>query len=371
MKFTSSRKELSEVLRIISRAVPAKPDIPILSGIYFETTDKGLMLQSTDNQTGFICHIPAQIEEPGKVVVTAKYILDMVNKLPGANVEFNFDTGTNIVTIKSDNANFTLLSTNPDDFPAATPLEEGTTFTINNNILFNLIRKTSFACSTDKNRPLFTGCNLSINDDELTMVATNTHRLAVKKEKITGEGNNLNLTIPSKVLNDLTQINLNNEEDFDIKITCAKNKIEFSFNDNYIYSGIISGEYPDYKRAVPKSFDTNVEINVNEFREAIERAALISRTNEYNIIKMRFADNKVNITSQNPEIGKAEETVNAKMEGAELNIAFNAQYMIDILKITDTKTIKMGMNTSISPISITEEDDDSFLYISTPVRTAD
>ena len=369
MKFRCQRKEMTEALRLISRAVATKSDTPVLSGIYIETKDNKIMLQATDNKIGFICHIDAQTDEPGRTVITAKYFQEFVNKMPGDVITFEYDTNTKTAKITSDNSHFTLLSINYEDFPVITPLTEGTTFTLNSNMFFNLIRKTSFACSNDENRPLFTGCNLSINNGELTMVATNTHRLSVKKTNINTE-ENVNITIPAKILNDLTQT-ASTADPFEITVTCTESKIGFSFADNYMSAGIIKGEFPDYRRAVPKTFATHVHLSSNEFREAIERVALISRTNEYNIIKMHFGENEVVISSQNPEIGKAEEKVSISKTGEDLDIAFNAQYMIDILKIIDAQEIDIDMNNKISPISITEPGDESFLYISTPVRTTD
>ena len=257
-----------------------------------------------------------------------------------------------------------------EDFPVIVPVKDGITFTVSNRALTNLIRKTSFACSTEENRPLFTGCNMEIDNDTLTMAATNSHRLAIKKENISPQQNKLKITIPAKILNDLTQI-IDSDTETDITITCTESKVGFSFGDNYVFSGIIKGEYPDYKRAIPQNLQITAHISTNEFLEAIERVSLISRTNEYNIIKMKFNEKSVTISSQNPEIGRAEESVPLELEGGDLDISFNAQYMIDILKIIDSDTIDISMSTNIKPISIKAPNDDSFLYISTPVRTTD
>ena len=367
MKFTCTRKELTDILRIICKATAVKTDTPILSGIYIETEDNKITLQSTDNKIGFICHIPVEVNEPGKIVIAAKYFQEVISKLSGEKVTLHYNSDTNTTKITSDNANFTLLSMNSDDFPVITPLQDGTSFTIKSEILQNLIRKTSFACSTDDSRPLFTGCNLNIDEGKLVMVSTNTHRLAIKEETITDEGNKIKITIPAKVLNDLTPIIGTNSDD--IKIVCTESKIGFFFGDNYLFSGIIKGDFPDYKKAIPPQFKTMAKVKTAEFLQAIERIALISRTNEYNIVKMNFTTDTVTITSQNPKIGKAEETLAIELTGENLNIAFNAQYMIDILKIVDSPDIEISMNTNISPISIKETEDDSFLYISTPVRT--
>ena len=369
MKFKCARKNFADILRIIYKAVPSKNDTPILSGIYIEANDEGLILQSTDNKIGFICRVNADVEEPGKIVIAAKYFQEIINKLPGTDFEFSYDQENNIAHVKADQSNYTFLSMNPNDFPVIKPITDETSFVISNKQLMNLVRKTSFACATDENRPLLTGCNLDIDGNTLTMAATNTHRLAIKREQITEQNQKIKITIPARVLNDITQI-AGSENAFDIKINCTESKVSFSFGDIYMFSGIIKGDYPEYQKAVPTEFAIKVKLNTAAFREAIERVSLISRTNQYNIVKMTFADDQVKIYSQNPEIGKAEETVAANIEGEALNIAFNAQYMLDLLKIIDSDEITMSMNTNIKPVSIKGTDDEDFTYISTPVRTS-
>ena len=148
MKFSCSRKKLSDTLRIISRAVASKTDTQILSGIYIETKTDSLCLQTTDNRIGFSFHIPAEIEENGKIVILAKYFIEIVNNLPDDTVDFTYNDETKTAKITSGNANFALLTMNPDDFPVIKPIEDGTNFEINSEIMLQLIRKTSFACAS-------------------------------------------------------------------------------------------------------------------------------------------------------------------------------------------------------------------------------
>ena len=371
MKFSCSRKKLSDTLRIISRAVASKTDTQILSGIYIETKTDSLCLQTTDNRIGFSFHIPAEIEENGKIVILAKYFIEIVNNLPDDTVDFTYNDETKTAKITSGNANFALLTMNPDDFPVIKPIEDGTNFEINSEIMLQLIRKTSFACATEEAHPLFTGCNLEVNNDTLIMAATNTHRLAIKKAKIDSQPNKIKITIPAKFLNDFTQI-ASAEKPQKIIINCTESKIGFSFDENYMFCGIIKGDYPNYNKAIPANFSTVVLIDTKEFCSALERVSLISRTNKFNIVKMNFGENKVTMSSKNPEIGTVEETVPLQMlEGEGLNIAFNTQFMIDILKIVDSEKINISLSTNLKPISIRETDDESFTYISTPVRTMD
>ena len=352
------------MLRIITKAISAKTEQDILSGIYIKTMSDKLELQTTDNETGYICHIPAKIDEEGETVLVGKYLQDVVNKLPGEDVNIVF--ANNITKITSGTVNFTLLSMNPGEFPKILPIEHENQLTIKAETLNNLVRKTYFAVGDVEKRPIFSGCHLTIKDGEITMSATNTHRLAIKKEKIDTTLNDVEITIPAKVLTDICSIN--NEDD--VTIAYNNHKISFSFGNVYMFAQLLIGEFPKVEEAIPSKFEITAQINTAAFKSAIERVDLISRTNKFNIIRMVFGDNKIEITSTNPEVGNAEEIVPAIIEGGEVNIAFNTQYMLDVLKNIDDSQIRCRLNSSIKPISIEEPSDDTFLYITTPVRTS-
>ena len=353
----------------MTRAVNSKPQTPILAGIYIKAEKDMLELQATDNETGFICHIPAQIDEEGEIVLAGRYFQDVSGKLPGDTITFDYNNEEKIAHIKSDYSNFTLLCMKAEDFPKITPMESDVNFTIKNTIFNNLIRKTAFSCSTDETRPVFTGCYLEINGNKITMAATNTHRLAVKSDTLDTETNPIKIIIPAKVLTELSAITAT-DLPIDIKVNCSSNKISFSFENTYMFSRIINGNFPDYNNVIPKSYATKVRLKSDAFKEALDRVTLISRTNQFNIVKMEFADNKAVIFSNNPEIGNAEETIPVNIEGKDITISFNGGYMTDVMKIIDDTDITISLNTVTSPISITENKDDDFIYVVTPVRTS-
>ena len=155
----------------------------------------------------------------------------------------------------------------------------------------------------------------------------------------------------------------------DVKISCSYNQISFSFDNLYMTSRLIEGQFPNYRGVIPPEFATHVKTDTAAFAAAVDRISLIARAGVYNTIKLEFADNQIHITSNNPEIGNAEEYIPAEIDGPDIAIAFNAQYIIDVLKNIDSKTCRIGLNQPLSPASIQEEDDDSFVYIVTPVRT--
>lgn len=368
MKLQCVKSELANALQIVSKAVATKPQTPILSGIYLKASEGVLELQATNYEIGIIARIDADIEEPGEIAISGRYFQDVVRSLPGDNVKLIFSREENILHINSNQANFTLVSMNAAEFPTVKELAGDLQFTIKDNVLRGLIKKTAFACATDDGRPVFTGCSLAISDTKVTMAATNTHRLAVKYETFDQNLGKMKIIIPSKTLSELLH-NMTSEIPTDVNITCSYNRISFQFDNLFMTSRLIEGQFPDYNRVIPSSFETHVKLDTAAFAGAVDRVSLISRSGEYNIIKLEFAGGTLHITSNNPDIGKAEETIEAEIDGPDLTIAFNAQYIIDVLKTIETKVCRLDLGKPLTPIAMREENDESFIYIVTPVRT--
>lgn len=369
MKLSCNKRELVEALQIVSKAVAAKPQTPIMSGIYLRAENNTLELQANNYELGLVAKIPAQVEEPGQLVATGRYLQEVVRRLPGETVAFAYRKEENIVQIQSDTSNFTLLSMNASEFPTIRYLEDQLSFTIKDNVLRKLIKKTVFSCATDESRPIFTGCYMDINDTLITMAATNTHRLSVKTAIFDENIGNIRIIIPSRVLNELMHI-INSDIPTDVRVTCSHNQISFECDNIYITSRLIEGQFPDYQNIIPKSFATEARMNTSELIAAVDRVALISRANDYNIIRFEFSGQKLHISSNNPEIGNAEDTVAAEITGPDVNIAFNAQYIVDVLKNLDEEECRVELNQPLQPAAIHEGSDSTFIYVVTPVRTA-
>jgi DNA polymerase-3 subunit beta len=369
MKFTCPKNTLVQAIQIVSKAVSSKPQMPILSGIYFNANENILELQATDYELGIACKIEAQIDEPGAIVLSGRYMQEVIRRLPGEEVRLEFNREEKIVNITSNTADFTLLSLPANEFPVIQPMTGNMNFTIRDNVLRDLVKKTVFSCSNDEARPVFTGCLLDVNNSEVTMAATNTHRLSVKKEILDEFNGSIKIIIPAKVLNELLRIMVS-EIPTNVKVNCSYNQISFSFDNVYLTSRLIEGQFPDYKRVIPPEFTTNVKIHTHDFLSAVDRVSLISRAGEYNIIRLNFSEGKVLISSNNPDIGKAEETVPASIDGPDVTIAFNAKYVTDVLKNIDGEEFYFSLNQSLNPAAVKQENDDTFTYIVTPVRTA-
>ncbi|WP_196604147.1 DNA polymerase III subunit beta [Pectinatus haikarae] len=371
MNFICTKNDLLQAIQINIKAISSKPQMPILSGIYIHAENDILKIETTDYDIGIICKITADIKEEGTLVLPGKYFADVIKTLPGEEIEIASNSEQNTVTIKSNTAKFNLLSMASSEFPKIKKLESNNNISIKSNVLIDLIKKTSFACATEMMRPVFTGCLFDLNNAEITMAATNTHRLAVKKEIMDDNKTNITakLIIPAKILNDLSTL-LASDIPTDVDIIYSHNQISFSYDNVYIVSRLIEGQFPDYNNVIPPSFSSSALIKTRELQSAIDRVALISRSNQYNIITLNFDTNNLLLSSNNPEIGKAEENINIKLNGQPISIAFNARYILDMLKYINTEDITFSFNTETSPASIKAVGDDLFIYVVTPVRKA-
>ena len=379
MNITLGKSDLISALQIVSKGLSTKPQTPILSGLYLDAKDGSLELQSTNYELGFIVTIPAEIHAAGTAVLPGKYLTEVIRKLPAEEIRIDTEQTNALAVITSGTARFTLRTMETSDFPVLKRMEGTLRFTIKDRTLAKLIKKSAFACLREEQRdrrPIFTGCQLEVEGKTVTLAATNVHRLAVKSEQLEEEAGQIRVIIPAKFLEEVTRT-ISGEIPSDIEIVCSYNQVSVSFENIYMTTRLIEGAFPDYRKVIPKeeTARTQVTLSTAEFAAAVDRASLISRTDQYNIVKLEFERGLLHITSNSPEVGEAEETIEAKVEGYEATIAFNASYLIDAMKSLDSDTCILSLQganeqgQNLSPMTIREEADPDYIYVVTPVRT--
>ena len=379
MNITLAKSDLISALQIVSKGLSTKPQTPILSSVYMTAKEGQLELQSTNYELGFIVTIPAEIHTVGTAVLPGKYLTEFARKLPAEEVSIDTGSSDGLAVIRSGSARFTLRTMEVSDFPVLQRMEGTLQFTIKDRTLARLVKKSTFACLREEQRdrrPIFTGCQLEVEGKEVTFAATNVHRLAVKSELLEEDAGQIRIIIPAKFLEEVTRTITGNVPT-DIHVTCSYNQISMSADGIYMTSRLIEGAFPDYRRVIPQeeNIRTRVILDAATFASAVERASLIARTDQYNIVKLAFEEGLMRISSNSPEIGEAEETIAAEVTGDDVTIAFNASYLMDAVKSLDSDTFILslqganaqGMN--LSPITIREEADPNYIYVVTPVRT--
>ncbi|EKU71143.1 DNA polymerase III subunit beta [Selenomonas sp. F0473] len=379
MNITLGKSDLLSALQIVSKGLSTKPQTPILSGIYLSAKDGQLELQSTNYEIGFILTVPAEVQTPGTTVLPGKYLTEFARKLPADDISVDCVSEEGLAVITSGKARFTLRKMEVNDFPVLRRMDGTLRFTVKDRTLARLVKKSAFACLKEEQRdrrPVFTGCQLEVEGQSVTFAATNVHRLAVKSERIEHDAGEIRAVVPAKFLEEVTRT-VTGEVPTDIEIMCSHNQISVSAEGVYMTSRLIEGSFPDYRRVIPSAdkIRTKVTMSAADFAAAVDRASLISRTDQYNIVKLEFENNLLRISSNSPEVGAAEETIEAAVEGDPAAIAFNASYLLDAMKSLDSDTCVLALQgpneqgQNLSPITIREDADPDYIYVVTPVRT--
>ncbi|MGF7186436.1 DNA polymerase-3 subunit beta [Desulfitispora alkaliphila] len=379
MEFNCSKEDLLYGVQVVQRAVSNKNTMPILSGIFLSCENNKLILRSTDLELGIECIIPVQVLSEGSIVLPSKYFSELVRRLPNAPINFKLNDEGNSVTIKYNSSQLTMNGLDPEEFPSFPSVNTEFALTVDPNILKKANKQVTIATALDDSRPIFTGVLMDFTEDNnLTMVTTDTHRLALKDIKVNmnGQENTLeqrvNIIVPARILSEVSK--LVNEDDVLTVEIGDSNQIIFRFDKICVHSRLIEGQFPNYKQVIPGNFKTKVTIETKKFMESVERASLISFDDDMkkksNNIKLSINSGKLIINSHSSEIGHIHEEIIVDMEGDELDISFNAKYLLDVLKVIDEEEINMGLTGSLSPCIIQPAKQKNFLYLILPVRSA-
>ena len=372
MKFEIEQSILLEHLNYSIRGISNKNLRPILNCIKFNLTDEGLYLESTDNEISIKTFIDKmfikKIDNKGEIVVSGRYIYDIVKKLPDEiiNLEEVIDSKLYITT---KNSSFTLNCSNVSEFPDL-ELEYNTNPIILSQKLFkNIVNQTSFATSTSETRPVLTGINFKIEEGIMKCTATDSYRLAVKQITLPEKKHDkVNIIIPTKNLNELIKMMNTDEENIEMHI--FGNKVIFKFNDISMMTRLISGTYPDTSKLIPEEYALTINVNYMDFYSAIDRASLLTNESDKNTIKFETSNNIAVISSNIPEIGNVEETITVEKDNdSEIKIAFNSKYMMESIKALNSEKIKLMFNGEIKPIILKNPESDDLIQLILPIRT--
>jgi DNA polymerase III subunit beta len=377
MKFIIQRDRLVQSVQDVMKAVTSRTTIPILTGIKIVATMDGVTLTGSDSDISIESFIPkeedgdeiVEIKQSGAIVLQAKFFSEIVKKLPTDAVEIEVLDHLQTV-IRSGKSEFNLNGLDAEEYPHLPLIEENNKFHIETDLLKAMIRQTVFAVSTSETRPILTGVNLKIENNELTCIATDSHRLALRKAKIDTENNeSYNVVIPGKSLNELSKIIDDTNDLIDIVIT--ENQVLFKAKHLLFFSRLLEGNYPDTSRLIPNESKTEVIVKTKEFLQAIDRASLLAREGKNNVVKFSTIEARViEISSNTPEVGKViEEIQTQSIEGEELKISFSAKYMMDALKALEGTDIKVSFTGAMRPFVIRPFQDESILQLILPVRT--
>ena len=368
MKFTCYRNDVLDALQVAIRSVAIKPMTPILSGVYMRADGRYLEMQANNFSTGVIIKVPVNTEEPGEVVLTGKKFMDIVRNLPDDTITMYGNDAATTFSLDSGGAHVDLLTMPAVEFPKVKTPDTENSFRIRSTALKNLIRKTVFAVSKDDDRPVFKGCSFEVSENYLTLVATNTHRIAIAREFIRDSDNINSFVVPSETLRGLMQYFDPNDVENYVEVKYSDRFVTFKFDNIYMTSRVIEGEFPPYDRIIPTDATTRVEVNKIEFRETVNFISLVAKESDYNMVTFDIVPGQITISADSPDVGEASKKIEADVSGDSIEISFNVEYILDALRTMDTQRIQLCLNGRYDPILIREHENENFSYVVTPVR---
>ncbi|RKD22871.1 DNA polymerase III subunit beta [Ammoniphilus oxalaticus] len=373
-----NREILTAAINDTGRAVSSRTTIPILTGIKISSHSEGITLTASDSDISIEYFIPLEedgnlyvdIKKHGSIVLPARYIHDIVRRLPGEFVEIVVSERF-LTTIRSGKSDFNLNGLDPEDFPRLPQIEEEKVFSLPSDILKAMIRQTVFAAATSELRPILMGIRWSLEEDQLHFIATDSHRLASRKSYVESSSDVVldNIVTPAKSMQELSRILA--DDDSLVDIVATDNQILFKTKNILFYSRLLSGTYPDVNRIIPQKSKTDIILSTRAFLHAIERASLLAKDAKNNVVRFSITDATViEVSSISPEVGKVTEEIEASsFDGEEINISFNAKYMIDALRTIDSDEVKIRFTGAMSPFMLNPTDHEQSLYLILPVRT--
>lgn len=342
MKFVVSSSALLKQLTGISGVITTNPVVPILENFLFEIGDGKLIVSASDLQTSMITEINVEAKENGNIAVPAKILLDTLKNLPEQPVTFTIDADTYGIEISSDNGRYKLCGENATDFPKVPAVKNGHAVEVPSDILSRAILSTIFATGNDELKPQMTGVHLALNETNATFAATDGHRLVrYRRVDIASESPN-NLLIPRKALN-LLKASLPADTSI-VKIEFNSSNAFFSFNNIRMICRLIDERFPDYENAIPVNNPNKLTINRQEFLNSLKRISIYANKTTHQV-RLKIAGSELQISAEDLDFSnEANERLSCEYEGEDMEIGFNARFLIEMLNNLDSESVDLNLS---------------------------
>jgi DNA polymerase III subunit beta len=347
MELVVGKSALLRELQLFQGIVERKNTIPILANVLMEAKGDQLGFLATDLEVGLRSKCSATITKPGSLTLPAKKFYEIVKSLPETDIRIAEDKGG--VKIAADRFDSRMQTLPREDFPTL-PESGGTpATTLQRSAVKEMVAKTQFAITGEDTRYFLNGALFVLRHDEMSLVATDGHRLALVSVTRNGNGKNeadeSKAILPKKTLGELGR--LLGEGDGDIGYERGENHLFFQVGDRMLISRMIDGQFPAYERVIPKGNDKHIEFERDRLTNAVKRVALLSNERS-RAVKIQIDKGKVDVTSSSPDLGEAKETLPVDYDGASMQICFNAQYVLDFLAAVSTDVVSLELKDEVS-----------------------
>jgi DNA polymerase-3 subunit beta len=371
MKATVASSALSSALGLVARAVSPRSTLPVLANVLLETTDSGLKVTATNLDLTISATVPATVVEDGRTTAPARLLTEYVSSLSDAPCTMELDPATQVLKLSCGVHRANLHGIDAMEFPPLPRQEAASTIEVDSFALQGAITQTVMAASADEASPVLTGTLLQIEAGRLTLAATDRHRLAVKTLQLEGAADMapVSVIVPARHLNEVARAINPNRPTVGIAFSEGRNQVFFTLKDVEISSRLIEGAYPNYAQVIPASTATTVSLPTAALLREARTAAVLAR-DAANPVRMHVGEGTLTLRAQTAEVGDDEAPLSATVQGDDVQIAFNARYVLDALSVLDSDEVQLSFNGALHPGVIRPAGRDDYLCIIMPVRVA-
>jgi len=364
MKLSIARSELLEALNIVSKGMSARSTLPILSGIYVDASEGRLLLQSTDLEVSVRHASPALIEQEGQTVIPGKLLADIVRSLPEAAVTIEKDK--DVVSVHCQQSSFTVRTLNPADFPRFPDLSIEKSVELPADILASMVKRVARAVSRDETRAVLTGVLFIIEGPSLRLVATDSYRLATANRLLDEPvGEDIEAVVPGRALEEATKLAPAGGK---VRLGLSENQIVFEFGETTFVTRRVEGSFPNWRTLIPKESESNVIVSTEEMLAAVKRVSLMALHNTPLRVAVQSEDQTLSLSATTQDVGDASEDLMVKVDGKDVEIAFNHTFLIDGLSSIPTEETLIEIQSALKPGLLKSVGEEEYLYLLMPVR---
>ena len=366
MKFTVSQSAMERALQVVTKGMATNSTLPVLSGIYVRAAEGSLEFQTTNLTISIRHKIPANVEEEGETVIAGKVLVNIVRNLPDAAI--TFVALDNIVSITCSKSHYRLKALDPHVFPEFPELTLETSIELPSELLSEMVDKVYRVTSKDTSRPILSGVLLTVEENVIRLVATDSYRLAVcdSTTETSSAQEGFRAIIGGRTFHDVLALPSMTER---IVVGTTANQVVFVFGNTTYVSRRIEGNFPNFRQLLPQTFSSAVKIDVDEFAAALKRVSALAIANSSVRFDVDADGNIMRLSASSPEQGESTELMPVEVEGASLSIALNNNYVLDCISaVSGTKEITLELQSSAQPGIFKSYGTVNYLYLLMPVR---
>ena len=362
MKFTISKEAFLTALQQVQHVVSTRTTLPILSNVLLKAGKGQLQLSTTDLDVAINGSVEAEVTEAGATTLPARRLAGIVRELPSDEVEVSVDD-KNVAHIRSGPSYFKVMGLAHDEFPPLPTFTDAKEFKLEQRVLKDCLKKTSYSISTDETRYVLNGILCAFKDGMLTMVATDGRRLAMVEQELEfPQSQEVDVIIPTKAVNEIQRL-LSDSGEVTLKITAGQ--IGFDLGNYFLASKLIEGNYPNYRQVIPGESKERIALDREPLLRTLARVSLLLN-DKSNSVKLHFSKDNVEVVANSPDVGEARENVAVNYKGADMTIAFNPEFLMAPLRNLVSDEVYLHLIDEISPGVV--RSGSNFLYVLMPMR---